>query len=61
MFIFHDYMQFLAEDFLGYIENWQTSVMGRDGFTKQEKNKMFLSKQTYEGLKTTGNFLFQKS
>lgn len=28
--------------------------MARDGFTKVEKNKMFLTYQTYDGLKTTG-------
>ena len=46
--------QFLAEDFLGYIDAWRAGVMGREGFTKAEKNKMFLTQQTYDGLRTTG-------
>ena len=48
-------LQFLAEDFLGYIEAWRESVMAREGFSKSEKKKMFLTQQTYEGLKTTGS------
>jgi hypothetical protein len=47
-------LQFLTEDFMAYIESWRESVMARDGFSKAEKNKMFLTHQTYEGLKTTG-------
>lgn len=47
--------QFLADEFIGYIENWKQSVEARPGFTKSQKNKMFLIYQTYDGLKTTVN------
>ena len=46
--------QFLAEDVMGYIEDWKKSVMVREGFSRSEKNKMFLSQQTYDGMKSTG-------
>lgn len=46
--------QFLATEFLGYIEAWRDTVMARPGFSKTQRNKMFLTQQTYEGLKTTG-------
>lgn len=49
------HLQFLAEDFIGYLEEWRAEVMAREGFTKTEKNKMFLTQQT--GVKTTGKFI----
>lgn len=49
--------QFLL-DFLKYIEDWKWEVEKREGFTKSEKDKMFLSKQTYDGIKSTGTFYY---
>ena len=47
-------MQWIEEDFLGYLEDWEKSVKGRPGeFTKTERNKMLLSAETRHGLKIT--------
>eukprot|EP00794_Sanderia_malayensis_P001655 gene1655-1842_t len=46
--------EFLENDFLGYVENWKTSVEEREGdFSDSERAKMFLSQQTYNGIKVT--------
>ncbi|XP_062588177.1 uncharacterized protein LOC134249818 [Saccostrea cucullata] len=47
--------EFLKTVFLGYLEEWKQAVMTRQGFSKQEKNKMFLSTQTHEGIVMTVN------
>ena len=41
---------FLKNTFLKYFANWKLSIDGREGkFTKDDKSKMFLSSQTYQG------------
>ena len=45
------YLQWLKEDFLGYLDKWEVSVKNRTGFTSAEKNMMLLSKETREGLR----------
>ena len=46
----------LRNVFLQYFEDWLASIEQRDGnFSKKEKNKMFISLQTYEGLKISVN------
>ena len=49
-------MQWLKEDFLGYLDEWQRSVEQREGFTTAQKQMMCLSKETLTGLKMTGRF-----
>ena len=39
--------------FLDYLKNWKWSVDTREGFSDDEKGCMFLSMQTYNGLKIT--------
>ena len=47
-------LHYLEETFLGYFEEWKTSVANRPGnFTKQDREKMQLSQQTLDGLKIT--------
>ena len=42
----------LRHVFLHYLEKWRESIMQREGiYTADEKSKMFLSLQTYKGLK----------
>ena len=42
---------FLKETFLNYLANWKASIDERKGnFTKDDKSKMFLSSQTYQGI-----------
>ena len=44
----------LLTDMLQYFEQWKISIQNRTGnFTTDEKSKMFISWQTYEGIKIT--------
>ena len=45
--------QWLEEDFLGYLDAWESSVNSRPGYTKTEKGKMMLSPATRIGLRIT--------
>ena len=46
-------LSWLKNDFLGYIDEWKKSINERPGdFTSGQKEKMFISNQTYIGLKT---------
>ena len=47
-------VQWLTEVFLLYLEEWETSVSERSGFTKIKKGMMLLSRETRLGLKITG-------
>ncbi len=47
-------LQWLQEQFLPYLENWEESVRARDQFTLTEQNKMLLSVETRLGLQFTG-------
>ncbi len=49
--------QFL-ESFITFLDSWKARVMARPGFTKEEKSKMFLTVQTYEGIVTTGMYVY---
>ena len=45
-------LTYLSETFLGYFEEWKTSVDNRLGrYSRDERNKMQLSHQTLDGLK----------
>ena len=47
-------LAWLTNDFLGYFENWIQSIENRPGnFEKSAKSKMFISWQTYQGLRIT--------
>ncbi len=48
------YTQWLAEEFLPYLEEWELSTQKRSGFSKVAKKKMLLSSQTLMGLKISG-------
>ena len=44
----------MTNDFLKYLDDWKTSTQNREGnFTAQDRQKMFMSQQTYEGLVIT--------
>ena len=47
------FSQFL-NDFLKYLDDWRTETQARQGFTKAQKDRLFLSSQTHEGIRTTG-------
>jgi len=47
-------LSWLVNDFLGYFHSWKQSIENRPGkFDKTAQAKMFISRQTYEGLQIT--------
>ena len=53
--ILHFILQFL-KDFVEELQSWKSDVASRQGFTNQEKEKMFLSKPTFDGIVMTGMY-----
>ena len=49
------FLQWLSEDFIGFLDKWEECVNERDGFTNKEKKLMILSAETRHGLRITGN------
>ena len=50
----------LKNDFLPYFSQWKESVYNREGnFTLNARGRMFISKQTYEGLQITVNSVIE--
>ena len=47
-------MQWIKNEFLPYLDNWEESVESRSGFTNGEKKRMMLSHETLLGLRMTG-------
>ena len=47
-------MQSLTDEFLPYLENWESSVAAREGFPNAVKSMMLLSTETRLDLKITG-------
>jgi hypothetical protein len=46
-------LQWLEEDFLGYLDLWEKSVEERPGFDNQQKKRMLLSAETLLGIRLT--------
>ena len=50
----------LRNVFLQYFEDWLQSIENRgDNFSKRAKNKMFISRETYKGLKISVNSIIE--
>ena len=47
-------MQWLQKDFLGYFRDWEETVCCRKGYSKDEQNRMMLSRETLYGIRMTG-------
>lgn len=47
-------MQWLTEEFVPYLRQWEESVQKRKGCTPQEKGMMVLAKETRQGIYATG-------
>ncbi|XP_035662524.1 uncharacterized protein LOC118406544 [Branchiostoma floridae] len=43
----------LEKDFLGFLHHWEQQAAGTPGLSKDQRNRMCLSKQTLEGLRIT--------
>ena len=57
----HIYMyvfQWLQYDFLGYLRSWEQSVATQMSLTQSERNRMLLSRETSDGLKLTGIYMY---
>ena len=52
-FSIHCSLQWLEQDFLGYLAEWESSVEKHAGFTKTEKSRMLLSPATRLGIRMT--------
>ena len=52
--------KWLENDFIGYLNEWKDNIMNRPGtFSRNERAKMFLSAQTFEGLQITAFSLIE--
>ena len=51
-------LQWLRDEFLVYLDEWEKSVNDRPGFSKEEKNLMLLSPATRLGIRMTGDHSF---
>ena len=49
----------LTQTFIKYFTDWKQSVCDRPNFSKDEKARMFISNQTFEGLQITVNSLVE--
>ena len=50
-------LTWMKDVFLAYLDQWKITVTDRPGFSKEEKQMMFISSQTYEGYHITINSL----
>lgn len=50
------FLQWLENDFLSYLAEWEESVATRSDMSLAERKKMCLSRETLEGLRLTGVF-----
>ena len=47
-------LQWPKTNILEYLEQWETAVAAREGFSNEEKSNMLLSTETSTGMKLTG-------
>ena len=47
-------LQWLKEDFLTYLDDWEKGVRSRPGYSAAEKSVMLLSRETLEGIRISG-------
>ena len=48
------YVQWLADEFIPYLKEWEGSVEKRSGFSPQSKTMMVIAKETRNGINITG-------
>jgi hypothetical protein len=48
-------LQWLLNDFLGYLKDWENEGAQIPGLTRKERTQLCLSRETLEGLRITGN------
>ena len=50
-------MQWLQDDFLGYLDEWESGTKDRVDLSASDKRKLLLSSETMEGLRVTGKII----
>ena len=50
-------IQWLKDDFLQYLDEWEASADSRIELTKSDRNRLCLSRETLEGLRMTGKVI----
>ena len=48
------WLQWLCNDFIGYLAEWESEVASMAGLKQGERQKLTLSRETMDGLKITG-------
>ena len=48
------YFQWLKEEFLQYLQDWENSVGKRKGYTPKAKSMMLITQETRFGIRATG-------
>ena len=56
MYVSFSLVQWLEETFLPYLDAWEQSIEAREGFSKEQKNRMLLSHETRLGLRMTSKY-----
>ncbi len=54
--VIHVCIQWLQDEFLPYLDEWERSVQALKGYKKGQKNRMLISKETMLGLRMTGMY-----
>ena len=54
---FYHSLQWLETEFIPYLEQWEKSVMEREGFSAKEKELMLLARETRLGITITGFYI----
>ena len=53
-------IQWLKEDFMGWLDEWESCVESREDLSLSEKDRLCLSRETLDGLRFTGTiFLYR--
>ena len=55
--VLYSMLQWLENDFLNYLDEWEKCIKNRKGFTPAQQTMMLLSPETLEGLRMTGNYI----
>ena len=53
-------LQWLEDDFMGYLNSWETTVQQQKGFPSEKKKMMFMPVETRKGIEVTGNKIYTK-
>ena len=53
-FVFFLMLQWLTDEFIPYLKEWENSVKTRKGFNSKAKDMMVLARETRQGIEVTG-------